>query len=715
MIDNIADDKFSVFLPFEVIEKAGDSDKKEMKIRGVASTTKQDSDDEILEPDGFDVSKFLKSGFLNYNHLASKDPSMIIGEPTKAIAKNGELHIEGVLYPDSEMACKVYETAKVLKKSSKTRSFGFSIEGKALERDPLNPKRITKASITGCAITPSPKNPGTKLEIVKGGIDAFKFETEDGSEFLVDVTDEFGVRTTVDKNFVIQKSQASTDEPEENNDEQEESEDLEKASKGEGSRGGKVIGHTKTGKPIYAGKLAESKAHKDYTAEDHEDAAAAKTKHWHENKTDNVVDDFHHAGEIASHHHRAALKRRQGNAIGETKSGKTIYHDPHHADHGHFDDDDHKDARKAHMDKMTEAMNNNDAKKFDHHHKAALHHWDQSSSLKSAKMNKAEGVQEGSTAEEMDGVTAKESLEGTKKKKKKIEQDKKTFSKAETYEEIFSMFNCNVEDAPHLYQLIEKIQHVLTPDMEKVQISKEAIQKAQEILGLASAPTTSAPSVEDEAKKAEEIKKAEIQKELDSILKKAEELKAQLSGETAPKVEQPKVETPAKVENKIEKAEVVANDDKILKAMDEKFQAIGTLIASKDEEIGSIKAENAELKKGINELSEFNKQLAAKIGMISQQPMDRKSVTTTSFLEKGEGDGAVAGGSQMTTLSLSNKQHRAILADTLFKAAIKDGKVDNELSKAVTTVELGSLGDTPSMSQRLQQRLQSEFKINVVK
>lgn len=565
MIDNI-DDKFSVFLPFEIIEKAGEGDKKEMKIRGVASTSKQDSDEETLEPDGFDVSKFLKSGFFNYNHLASRDPSTIIGEPTKAVAKNGELHVEGFLYPDSEMACKVYDAAKVLKKSSKTRAFGFSIEGKALERDPLNPKRITKASITGCAITPSPKNPGTKLEIFKGGIDAMDFSPEDGSEYLIDVTDQFGVRTTVDRNFVIEKSQKS----EPIVDKEDDGEDLEK---------------------------------------------------------------------------------------GMEANGQT---------------------------------------------------------------------QDASTAEEMDGVTTKESVEGGKKildaqgkKKRKIKQDKEIFSKAETYEEIFSMFNCNVEDAPHLYKLIEGIQYVLTPNMEKTQISKEAIQKAQEILGLVTAPLTPAPSAEDEAKKAADIKKAEIQAQLDETLKKADELKA-LLGEPA-KVEQPKVEVVAaaivapKVETKIEKAEIA--EDKIMKAMDEKFKAIGTLIASKDEEIGLIKGENEELKKGIIEITEFNKRLAAKIGMIEQQPLDRKSVTTTKFMEKGEGEQAgVTGGSQMTTLSLSNKVHRAALADVLFKGATKDpNKLDNELEKAVKTVELGSLGDTPQFSQRLQKRLAEEFKINVVK
>lgn len=42
-------------------------------------------------------------------------------------------------------------------------------------------------------------------------------------------------------------------------------------SKGEGSRGGKVIGHTSSGKPIY--DSANHPAHKNFTKQDHFDAA----------------------------------------------------------------------------------------------------------------------------------------------------------------------------------------------------------------------------------------------------------------------------------------------------------------------------------------------------------------------------------------------------------------------------------------------------------
>lgn len=46
---------------------------------------------------------------------------------------------------------------------------------------------------------------------------------------------------------------------------------IEKAKKGEGSRGGHIIGHTKSGKPIYATNAFNHK-HKDFTHEDHESA-----------------------------------------------------------------------------------------------------------------------------------------------------------------------------------------------------------------------------------------------------------------------------------------------------------------------------------------------------------------------------------------------------------------------------------------------------------
>lgn len=59
---------------------------------------------------------------------------------------------------------------------------------------------------------------------------------------------------------------------------------LQKAGKtGEGSRGGKIIGHTSSGKPIYAG-IQRISGGKDWSAMDHSDAQVAHAKQWKEHK-----------------------------------------------------------------------------------------------------------------------------------------------------------------------------------------------------------------------------------------------------------------------------------------------------------------------------------------------------------------------------------------------------------------------------------------------
>ena len=159
--------KFNFFVPLE-IEKGGE-DGKLVKISGVASTDAQDSDEETLIPAGFDFGPLLKSGFFNWNHQARTTSKAICGEPTAAkIIDNGKgFFIEGVLYPNEE-GRNVVELAETLMKHSPNRRLGFSIEGQALERDILNPKRVTRARITGVAITQSPKNPNTLMNIIKG-------------------------------------------------------------------------------------------------------------------------------------------------------------------------------------------------------------------------------------------------------------------------------------------------------------------------------------------------------------------------------------------------------------------------------------------------------------------------------------------------------------------------------------------------------------------
>lgn len=210
---------FKFFMPLEISKAKDASGKEVMKIGGIASTADKDSDNEVLEPDGFDLSYFLKNGFINWNHQSKTNPNTVIGEPTKAEITEKGLYIEGELYKDSPIATQVWDLAKTLEKSSKSRRLGFSIEGKALERDLLDKKRITKAKITGVAITASPKNPCTIMDIIKG--EATGFETEHnisetvsteangGNTYIIDVLKPNGERIVVDKDYnvkIIQKS-----------------------------------------------------------------------------------------------------------------------------------------------------------------------------------------------------------------------------------------------------------------------------------------------------------------------------------------------------------------------------------------------------------------------------------------------------------------------------------------------------------------------------
>lgn len=109
-------------------------------------------------------------------------------------------------------------------------------------------------------------------------------------------------------------------------------EDIQKSSEGEGSRGGKVIGHTKSGKPIYesasSGKgTAEYQHHMKFTPQEHREARDLKEKM---------------GDKAGAHSHN--LHAEEGKVVGHTKSGKAI-HSTHHPSHKNFNHDEHDEAR----------------------------------------------------------------------------------------------------------------------------------------------------------------------------------------------------------------------------------------------------------------------------------------------------------------------------------------------------------------------------------
>jgi hypothetical protein len=166
---------FKSYIPLQIIEK-GKKDTNGnviMKMQGIASTTSKDSDGENLNPKGYELDYFLDKGFMNWNHQTNTDPLAIVGRPTEAkITKGNELGIGFKLFGSNPRAKEVYRLGEILEEQG--LHLGLSIEGEVIERDKNNPKIVTKAKITGCAITPNPKNSDAIATIVKGHADEFK-------------------------------------------------------------------------------------------------------------------------------------------------------------------------------------------------------------------------------------------------------------------------------------------------------------------------------------------------------------------------------------------------------------------------------------------------------------------------------------------------------------------------------------------------------------
>jgi hypothetical protein len=124
---------------------------------------------------------------------------------------------------------------------------------------------------------------------------------------------------------------------------------------GEGSKGGKIIGHTKSGKPIYENHLHSS--HEKFNKQDHLDAKEHHMKYLRDNLPLGGDKDTEYTGhsKAATHHHEKA-KTAEGKGYGvngHTKSGKEVTdgHESHTEfaeNHKHYSAQDHKDAAEIH-------------------------------------------------------------------------------------------------------------------------------------------------------------------------------------------------------------------------------------------------------------------------------------------------------------------------------------------------------------------------------
>lgn len=211
---------FNFFLPCDIAKAQeatqyprGDERRYEnMVFEGIASDNSKDYEGESMEPNGFDISHFLKHGLLNLDHLTVRAKELKsrywIGEPLAAKIVNNKLWVRGKLWKNSPEARAFWDKCIEMAESGSTRKPGMSIEGRALERDPKNPKHITRAIINNIALTFTPVNFNSYIEIAKG-IQIQDFYPTDSS---VDISDDImlevikgGKKTIIKSDFTIQQ------------------------------------------------------------------------------------------------------------------------------------------------------------------------------------------------------------------------------------------------------------------------------------------------------------------------------------------------------------------------------------------------------------------------------------------------------------------------------------------------------------------------------
>lgn len=221
----IMEDKFNFWVPID-IEKAKTSKEKStgtdddsrydnMVFEGVASDSSEDDEGESMNPNGFILDRFLKSGLLNLDHLTSRSKEnksrFWIGEPLDAWVKDNKFFVKGKLWKKSPEARAFWDKCIQMAESGSTRKPGMSIEGKVIERDKTNPRKVSKALITNVALTFQPVNTNSFFDIIKGRQSAdfidYEFESDkdfdEGDKVILEWEDERGNLLMLDTKFKI--------------------------------------------------------------------------------------------------------------------------------------------------------------------------------------------------------------------------------------------------------------------------------------------------------------------------------------------------------------------------------------------------------------------------------------------------------------------------------------------------------------------------------
>lgn len=154
-------DNFKFVIPAEIV-KGKDG---EWKVAGLASTPSIDRQGEVIMQEGIDATPIDSGkGFFNFDH--DNSPESTIGVLDRYRKSERGLYVSGRLFKNHTRAKAVYEIMSSLDKSD-TGRVGMSVEGKVIERDPLNPRIIKRCVIRNVALTLNPVNQDTYADVIK--------------------------------------------------------------------------------------------------------------------------------------------------------------------------------------------------------------------------------------------------------------------------------------------------------------------------------------------------------------------------------------------------------------------------------------------------------------------------------------------------------------------------------------------------------------------
>jgi len=175
---------FSLWTSLDLSKADAGEDANKARIGGIISTDTVDLQGDRILQSGLDWSYFLNRGWFNYEHKPGAENIVGIPKAVQPVTLDGgkqATKVEGFLLLDRPRAKEVYEAAKAIQKAGEGRSIGFSVEGQVLQRDPTNPKIVTKARILNVSVTAHPVNPDARLEVLARSLEVNGLDITDAN------------------------------------------------------------------------------------------------------------------------------------------------------------------------------------------------------------------------------------------------------------------------------------------------------------------------------------------------------------------------------------------------------------------------------------------------------------------------------------------------------------------------------------------------------